>query len=48
MILKLYFFYKYLENKNKKYFLICLVNIVYVIYIFLGIGLEYLWLGLIK
>lgn len=43
MTSKLHFSHKHLENQNKKYFSICLANTVYVTYIFLGTGLEYLW-----
>lgn len=42
------FSHKHLENQNKKYFSICLANTVYVTYIFLGTGLEYLWPGSTK
>lgn len=45
MTSKLHFSHKHLENQNKKYFSICLANTVYVTYIFLGTGLEYLWPG---
>lgn len=48
MTSKLHFSHKHLENQNKKYFSICLANTVYVTYIFLGTGLEYLWPGSTK
>lgn len=48
MTSKLHFSHKHLENQNKKYFSICLANTVYVAYIFLGTGLEYLWPGSTK